>query len=73
MADQDNKNELLAELLSKFKDLDTEDLLQGLFAAKEVKKRKDEPKEESKVIGEKTRILVRDDVCIYQDLRTKKR
>ena len=73
MADQDNKNELLAELLSKFKDLDTEDLLQGLFAAKEVKKRKDEPKEESKVIGEKTRILDRDDVCIYQDLRTKKK
>ena len=73
MADQDNKNELLAELLSKFKDLDTEDLLQGLFAAKEVKRRKDEPQAESKVIGGKTRILDRDDCVIYQDLRTKKK
>ena len=72
MADQGNKNELLAELLTRFKDLDTEDLLQGLFAASEVKKRKEEPNDDNKVVGGKTRILDRDDCWIYQDLRTKK-
>ena len=53
MADQDNKNELLAELLSKFKDLDTEDLLQGLLQQKKSKKEKMNQKKRVRLLEKK--------------------
>ena len=66
------KEEQLKSLLENM-DFDAEDLIRVVSALGQIKKKKDNlPTEKSKVIGDKTYVLNRDDVYIYQDQRTKR-
>ena len=67
------KEEQLKSLLENM-DFDAEDLIRVVSALGQIKKKKDNlPAENSKVIGDKTYVLNRDDVYIYQDQRTKRK
>ena len=67
------KEEQLKSLLENM-DFDAEDLIRVVSALGQIKKKKDNlPAEKSKVIGDKTYVLNRDDVYIYQDQRTKRK
>ena len=70
MVDKEDKLKSLLEDM----DFDAEDLIRVVSALGQIKKKKNTLEEEkSKVIGDKTYVLNRDDCFIYQDLRTKRK
>jgi len=67
------KEQKLKSLLEDM-DFDAEDLIRVVSALGQIKKKKDTlPEEKSKVIGDKTYVLNKDDCYIYQDQRTKRK